>query len=166
MQIGDRVNVEVSRDKLRPGTVVDIIGKNSVEVQFDLCDSTEYYSIDKVEVLDSAPKTDDLAVTAVKYDGDKPRLELIPASGINAAGRAMTYGSKKYADHNWANGFEWDRLVGSLLRHINAWREGEDVDPESGLNHTDHICANAMMLAAHVSEGLGNDNRRKRKTNN
>ncbi len=99
--------------------------------------------------------------TAQKFDGEKNRMELIPASAIEALGRAMTYGSRKYDDHNWANGFEWDRLVGSLLRHMNAWRAGQDLDPESGLSHIDHVLANAAMLAAHIEEGLGNDNRRK-----
>lgn len=99
--------------------------------------------------------------SAKKFDGEKNRMELIPASAIEALGRAMTYGSRKYDDHNWANGFEWDRLVGSLLRHMNAWRAGQDLDPESGLSHIDHVLANAAMLAAHIEEGLGNDNRRK-----
>lgn len=99
-----------------------------------------------------------------KHDQDKIRLELIPASALNAMGRAFTYGSIKYEDHNWANGFDWDRLVGALMRHTNAWRSGENKDPESGLSHLDHVLACAAMLSAHEQEGLGNDNRRK--TNN
>ena len=47
------------------------------------------------------------------------------------------------------------------MRHLNAWRAGQDNDPESGLSHIDHVLANAAMLAAHIEEGLGNDNRRK-----
>jgi hypothetical protein len=98
---------------------------------------------------------------ALKLDTGKVRMELIPASSLDALGRAMTYGSKKYAEHNWAKGFDWDRLVGALLRHINAWRSGQDKDPESGLSHLDHVLACAAMLSAHESEGLGTDNRRK-----
>lgn len=96
-----------------------------------------------------------------KHDTGKNRLELIPASAINAMGRAFSYGSIKYEDHNWTKGFDWDRLVGALMRHINAWRSGEDKDPESGLSHLDHVLACAAMLSAHEQEGLGNDNRRK-----
>lgn len=99
--------------------------------------------------------------TGTKYDAGKNRLELIPSTAIDALGRAFTFGAKKYNSHNWANGFEWDRLVGALLRHINSWRSGEDIDPESGLSHLDHVLACAAMLSAHEQEGLGNDNRRK-----
>lgn len=96
-----------------------------------------------------------------KHDTGKNRLELIPSSAIDAMGRAFTYGSRKYNDHNWSEGFDWDRLVGALMRHLNAWRAGQDKDLESGLSHLDHVLACAAMLSAHEQEGLGNDNRRK-----
>jgi len=153
--------VQVTRDKQRHGTIQEIVNNRTVGIKFDSAENTAYFDVDRIEagiVVDDLFEENDVAI---KHDNNKPRLELIPASGIDAAGRAMTYGSKKYADHNWANGFDWDRLTGSLMRHLQAWRSGEDVDPESGLNHVDHICANSMMLAAHVNEGLGNDNRRK-----
>ena len=153
--------VQVTRDKQRHGTIQEIVNNRTVGVKFDAAENTAYFDVDRIEeavVADDLFEENDVAV---KHDGDKPRLELLPSSGIIAAGRAMTYGSRKYVDHNWANGFEWDRLVGSMMRHLEAWRSGEDVDPESMLNHIDHVCANALMLAAHVNEGLGNDNRRK-----
>jgi len=98
---------------------------------------------------------------ATKNDSEKNRMELIPASGIEGIGRAMTFGATKYSEHNWANGFDWLRLVGSCLRHIFAWSRGEDKDPESKLSHLDHAGACIVMLIAHETEGLGNDNRRR-----
>lgn len=98
---------------------------------------------------------------ATKYDDGKNRLELIPISGIEGIGRAMTFGSKKYADHNWANGFDYSRLVGSAMRHLFAWTRGQDKDPESGLSHLDHLGACVVMLIAHETERLGKDDRRK-----
>lgn len=154
--------VEVSRNKERPGEI-HTIGEDDAYVIIDDVDTIDCYPLTAIRSMtERTESTEPLHLTeATKYDTGKPRIELIPAASIIAQARAMTYGSKKYADHNWANGFDWDRLVGSLMRHLNSWRAGEDVDPESGLNHVDHILANAGMLAAHIEEGLGNDNRRK-----
>lgn len=154
MQEGDSVMVQASRDKQRGGVIEKIYDDGTCIVNYGEGSSSR---INITDIVTKGIKKQ----TATKYDGEKVRMELIPASAIEALGRAMTYGSKKYDDHNWANGFEWDRLVGSLLRHVNAWRAGQDLDPESGLSHIDHVMANAAMLAAHIEEGLGNDNRRK-----
>ena len=95
-----------------------------------------------------------------KHDTGKNRLELIPPEAIEDMGRAFTYGAKKYADHNWAKGFEWERLIGSAMRHLNDFRKGIDIDEESGLHQLDCLSANVAMLIAHVQSNLGTDNRR------
>lgn len=153
--------VQVTRDKARHGKITEQVNDRTFGVLFDAAAAVAYYDVDKITpVIDTSVPEENTNI-AVKYDQQKTRIELIPASAIEAAGRAFTFGATKYSEHNWANGFEWDRLVGSTLRHINAWRSGEDTDPESGLSHLDHALATLMMLKAHEAEGLGNDNRRK-----
>ena len=155
MKVGDNVWVEVSRDRERAAKI-KARNNDIIMVEFET-GITEEYDITNTRLM-SEPQT------ATKHDQEKNRLELIPASGIEAAGRAFTYGANKYkehGDHNWANGFKWDRIIGSTLRHINAFRSGQDIDEESGLSHIDHAVASIMMLAAHIEEGLGEDNRRK-----
>lgn len=152
--------IQVTRDKARGGTIKELTA-NNVGVQFDAAENISWFSKDRVANVEAG--TPDLGTQAVKHDLSKTRLELIPPSGIEGIGRAMTFGASKYAEHNWANGFDWDRLVGSVLRHMNAWRSGEDKDPESGLSHLDHAGAAICMLIAHETEGLGNDDRRKTK---
>jgi hypothetical protein len=98
---------------------------------------------------------------ATKYDSEKVRVELIPSSAINGIGEAFTFGASKYEDNNWAKGFAWSRLVGSTLRHILAWNNGDDLDPESKLSHLKHAGACIAMLIAHEAEKLGTDDRRK-----
>ena len=97
----------------------------------------------------------------LKYDEEKIRLELIPPEFLIATGKGLTYGAKKYAPGNWAtgDGFEWSRLYGGLLRHLNAWNGGEDVDPESGNLHLDHAACMLSFLIAHVYRGHGTDDR-------
>lgn len=97
----------------------------------------------------------------LKYDKEKIRLELIPPEFIEATGKGLTYGAVKYSPGNWAagDGFEWSRLYGALLRHLNSWNSGEDVDPESGNLHLDHACCMLAFLVAHTRRGIGTDDR-------
>lgn len=96
-----------------------------------------------------------------KDDSAKNRLELIPPEFIEATGRGMTYGAKKYAPGNWANGVGLDhsRLYGAMQRHLNAYWSGEDIDPESGNCHLDHAACMLAFLIAGRERGLGADDR-------
>lgn len=96
---------------------------------------------------------------ATKYDQEKSRPELIDPVFLNGLGQVLAFGAKKYEDWNWAKGFKWLRICGSLLRHTYAFMAGEDKDAESGLPHVDHIACNAMFLSAHYHRQLGKDDR-------
>jgi hypothetical protein len=80
------------------------------------------------------------------FDTEKPRVDLIPSELIFGAGRALKYGADKYGEDNFREGIRSRRLVGSLLRHVFKWLDGEDVDQESGLDHLDHAAASLGML--------------------
>ena len=152
MNVGDKVWATVARDKERVGTIIE---SDSV-----------YYLIRFESGIDGTyPKNKirPYGEEAKKNDSEKNRMELIPVSGIEGIGKAMTFGAQKYSAHNWANGFDWLRLCGSAMRHLTAWMSGQDKDPESGLSHLDHLGACVVMLIAHETEGLGNDDRRKTK---
>jgi hypothetical protein len=59
----------------------------------------------------------------------------------------LMFGAEKYDDHNWKKGLEWVGITESLQRHLNAFIDGEDDDPESKLTHVGHILCNAMFLS-------------------
>ena len=82
-----------------------------------------------------------------KYDQEKLRMDLIPASSFIALAEVLTYGAKKYGANSWQGlpDFE-NRYYGALLRHLIAWREGELNDAESGLPHLWHAIANIAFL--------------------
>lgn len=82
-----------------------------------------------------------------KKDAGKPRLSLIPGVALAAAARALGFGAAKYSDFNYRKGLSHRRVIDALLRHTAVYLEGEDLDPESGLSHIDHILANACILA-------------------
>jgi hypothetical protein len=101
---------------------------------------------------------------AIKNDLNKPNLGLIPPKAIFGIGRALDYGSKKYHDYNYktGSGLDWIRVYSALLRHLQAWIDNEDLDPESKLNHLDHVGACSVMLMDLVYSNIGKDTRFKK----
>lgn len=82
----------------------------------------------------------------VKFDKGKNRVELLDPWWLEEVGAVLTFGAKKYADHNWRQGMPYTRLIGALLRHVFAIMRGEDRDPESGLTHAGHASCCLMFL--------------------
>ena len=74
-------------------------------------------------------------------------MSLIPKSAMEGAARALGYGAQKYNDYNYRKGLKHRRVADALLRHLMSWLENEDLDPESGLSHIDHVLANACLLS-------------------
>jgi hypothetical protein len=61
----------------------------------------------------------------------------------------ISHGAVKYGDRNWRNvpgGTE--RYFAAAMRHITAWRNGENTDPESGLPHLAHAACSILFLMA------------------
>lgn len=82
----------------------------------------------------------------IKFDTGKPRYDLIPPSSMAGLAKVLTYGAKKYKPNNWKEVDSLDRYVAALYRHIEAWRQGEKVDSESGLLHLEHALTNVAFL--------------------
>ena len=89
-------------------------------------------------------------MTGIKHDQDKPQFRLIPPKAELAFAKVLTMGAKKYAPDNWKQ-IEPHRYVDALMRHLNAFRQGEVNDPESGEHHMAHImcCAAFILEQAH-----------------
>jgi hypothetical protein len=84
---------------------------------------------------------------AKKYDGEKPRMDLLDPLALEGLAKVLTFGAQKYAPNNWRNGFNYGRVIAAMYRHLMALQRGEDIDPESGLPHIDHLGCCWMFLS-------------------
>ena len=88
-----------------------------------------------------------MANDGLKDDDGKLLWDLLPFGAVEAIVRVMTHGARKYAPGNWRD-VEPHRYFAALMRHLAAVREGEDIDPDSGLPHLAHVATNALFLLA------------------
>jgi dATP/dGTP diphosphohydrolase len=83
-----------------------------------------------------------------KDDQQKDRWDLLPTDAVRQVVKVLTFGASKYGDRNWEQGICYSRVYGAALRHLSAWWEKEDTDPETGLSHLAHAgCCIAFLLA-------------------
>lgn len=82
----------------------------------------------------------------MKFDKAKPRLALVPTSLVEGVAKVLTYGAKKYKTNNWRNTPDIECYISALERHMIAWKNGEEYDPESGLGHLEHAACNIAFL--------------------
>jgi hypothetical protein len=87
--------------------------------------------------------------TGYRNDQGKSLYHLLPPDALEGQVRVITFGAKKYAERNWERGMAWSRVFNSMMRHSWSFWGGEDIDPESGLPHPDHISTNATFLATY-----------------
>lgn len=82
----------------------------------------------------------------LKFDADKPRMDLLDPYAMEQLSRVLGFGATKYAAHNWRKGLAKSRLIGAALRHLFAYLGGQDADPETGLSHVAHAMCCCMFL--------------------
>jgi hypothetical protein len=75
--------------------------------------------------------------------------------------KVLQFGAKKYGERNWEQGGHWLRNFSALIRHVSAWSQGEDLDPESGLPHLAHAGCCILFMLAYQLRKIGTDNRPK-----
>ena len=105
----------------------------------------------------SASKTEFL-----KFDGAKPRFDLIDPWFSEDTAKVLTMGALKYTEDNWKLNTDIKRYIGALERHLNEIKKGEFIDDESKLQHTAHIACNAMFLHYMIRKGTNGKRKNRR----
>lgn len=123
-----------------PWSVVPDDYKIGVFVTHDPCDgclaAIRKDGIDHIEVVGDF----------LKFDTNKLRYDLVPPSAIAGLAEVLTYGAKKYKPNNWRNVKDPERYIAAAMRHFEAYRSGEEHDPESGLPHLAQVMTNIAFL--------------------
>ncbi len=89
-----------------------------------------------------------------------PLLSVLPFRVLSGVALALLEGARKYGRHNYRlAGVRASVYVDALGRHIGAWWEGEDIDPDSGLSHIDKAIATLVVLRDSMHQGNWNDDR-------
>ena len=89
----------------------------------------------------------------------KHSFEYLPAAFEAELAVAMSEG-RKYGRHNYreATGIRASVYYNAIRRHLMAWWEGEDVDPDSGVHHLVKVAAccavarDSMLAGAFVDD--------------
>jgi hypothetical protein len=85
-----------------------------------------------------------------KFDGGKLEYGLLPPHSLREVVEVLTFGAQKYEPGNWIKVPDSKRrYFDAAQRHIWAWKEGEQNDPETGKNHLSHAICCLMFLYEH-----------------
>jgi hypothetical protein len=96
-----------------------------------------------------------------KADAGKDPWHLLPWDAVRGIVQVLRFGAGKYEPRNWERGMDWSRCFSACIRHLTAWFEGEDKDPETGLSHLWHAGCCILFLIAFEARGIGRDDRPK-----
>lgn len=95
----------------------------------------------------------------------KVPMHLLPPEALRLAALVHQHGADKYTAFNWRHaGINATTYIGAIMRHLTAWADGEDNDPETGLSHIAHIVAGCNIVMDAHSLGMMNDDRSKKPT--
>lgn len=90
----------------------------------------------------------------------KAPLSTVPATVMAEVGVAMLEGACKYGRHNFRNaGVRASVYYDGTMRHLNAWWEGEDIDPDSGLSHVTKAITSLVVLRDAMIQDMCADDR-------
>lgn len=90
----------------------------------------------------------------------KLSLSCIPRPVWYEVGLGMLEGARKYGRHNYRKTpVRASVYMDATDRHLSAWWEGEDVDPDSGLSHVTKAITSLVVLRDAMVQGMMIDDR-------
>lgn len=158
------------REDMREGDVLEMRAYESALRRSDLAGTCAdpltgrkwaFFFSDQGKVWDYAP--DSKPANPKQAYGDlKVPMHLVPPALITGAAKALGEGARKYGAYNWRSSkVESMTYIGAIHRHLAAYLDGEDLDPESteGKLHLDGIAACVAILLDATHGGFLIDNR-------
>lgn len=120
-----------------------------------LADSHEVETFGSIDEKPSNPKD--------AIGSDKLPLHLWPTTATAMGSIGLLEGMLKYGRNNWrVSGVRASIYVDACKRHLDAWFEGEEVAPDSGVPHLANALACLAILVDAEAAGLLTDDRQYR----
>lgn len=90
----------------------------------------------------------------------KAPMSTVSAAVLAEVGVAMLEGASKYGRHNYrAAGARSSVYYDATMRHLMAWWEGEDTDPDSGMSHVTKAITSLVVLRDAMIQDMCTDDR-------
>ena len=152
-KIGDKVEVlavdEMDEDWLTPGMVGEVryciarealVSYNGYFANWSYLKDLELVEpVRNSQTKDTNPK-DSIGTKKVPLSG-------MPAPVLMECGLVKLHGDLKYGRYNWRDaGVRASVYYDACMRHLMAWWEGEDIDPDSGEHHIAHAITGLSVL--------------------
>lgn len=81
---------------------------------------------------------------------------LVPPHILEEVALGFGEGATKYEPWDWLN-MDPEMLIEAAIRHLNAVRKGEAIDPDTGLQHASKAATSCMMVAEILRLELGGE---------
>jgi hypothetical protein len=148
MKIGDMIywNGKIGRITNYSGTgyivyVTDETGSYHIDLHHSQVSSYETI----VENLEAFQQP-----TSIRKNEGKSQCREIDPNFILSMAEVLTKSQQKYDQFNWQKPTKLSTPYDSLMRHILAFQQGEDIDPDDGLPHLTKAAINLMFMAYHL----------------
>lgn len=90
----------------------------------------------------------------------KAPLSVVPMNVVAEIGIGMLEGACKYGRHNYrAARIRSSAYFDATMRHLIAWWEGEDIDPDTGMSHVAKALTSLTVLRDAQMRGMCDDDR-------
>ena len=85
---------------------------------------------------------------------------VIPPSVLGTVALKLSEGGFKYGTYNWRDSaISATTYYDATRRHLDAWFEGQDIDPDSGIHHLAGAIASLVVCLDGVQQNFINDDR-------
>lgn len=98
---------------------------------------------------------------SLRYNKGKLKWSYVNFEALEPMVEVLMFGAEKYAPKNWQKGLDLEEILESMMRHLTALIDGEEVDPESGISHMGHIQCNSMFFNYHLKKYRDHEKREK-----
>jgi hypothetical protein len=98
-------------------------------------------------------------ITGGEKGQKQAQLGAVDPAALLSVATVAGFGTEKYARYNFAKGYAWSLSFDALQRHLLAFWNGENNDPESKLPHLAHAAWHCLALLTFSLRKRGTDDR-------